>query len=309
MYTNKKICKLAITIIAASLLIIASTSYFINAAKAQLPQAICTNGPILQSTNRNIMPVVLVHGYNEGPDVWSTWEGLLRTDGIPFCTLSFSQFSEQFDQCGSASDHSKELGSLIKFVENKAGTNQVNIVAHSKGGLDSRVYLEDTRIKDVDKLIMIGTPNAGDPIEDLNLLDQCVPAADDLKTVATDTKAQENTHTHYYTIIGKWTPPLPFAIPVYVWANPLLSWNLADPSFLPASIPSNCPQVLLGFEIRGYSYLTTRGFASNDGIVPQESALSLPYSKNIGSTNDCHTNLLSTKSFVKAEPYLLGVKQ
>ena len=48
----------------------------------------------------------------------------------------------KFDQCGSSSDHANQLGSIVAQVMNKTGKNQVNIVAHSKGGLDARVYLE-----------------------------------------------------------------------------------------------------------------------------------------------------------------------
>jgi hypothetical protein len=56
---------------------------------------------------------------------------------------------------------------------------------------------------------MIGTPNTGDPIEDqLNLFDTYIPASDDFKINANDTKATENMHTSYYTIDGKWVPLL-----------------------------------------------------------------------------------------------------
>jgi hypothetical protein len=89
-------------------------------------------------------------------------------------------------------------------LNGKARETQVNIVAHSKGGLDARVYLDKSHTKDVVNLIMIETPNAGDPIEDwLNAFDQCTPAAHDLRRGAEDTVTKENTHTHYYTIAGK----------------------------------------------------------------------------------------------------------
>src|SRR6185295_14334165 len=119
-------------------------------------------------------------------------------NNIPFCTVSFSTISKNFDECGSSEDHAKELGSIIKTVEDKTGINQVNIVAHSKGGLDARVYLDKSVATDVAKLIMIGTPNAGDPIEDqLSFFDTCNPASDDLETNAEATKSKENVHTSY----------------------------------------------------------------------------------------------------------------
>jgi triacylglycerol esterase/lipase EstA (alpha/beta hydrolase family) len=58
---------------------------------------------------------------------------------------------------------------------------QVNIVGHSKGGLDARVFLANnafTNNKAVANLIMIGTPNAGSPIAQSSNI--CKPAVEDL---------------------------------------------------------------------------------------------------------------------------------
>ena len=50
----------------------------------------------------------------------------------------------------------------------KTGQDKVNIVGHSKGGLDARVFLAHNITRDdVANLIMIGTPNAGSPLADL----------------------------------------------------------------------------------------------------------------------------------------------
>ena len=57
----------------------------------------------------------------------------------------------------------KELSKIIGQIKEKIGQNKVNIVGHSKGGLDARVYLTNNT-KDVTNLIMIGTPNAGSPL-------------------------------------------------------------------------------------------------------------------------------------------------
>ena len=43
-------------------------------------------------------------------------------------------------------------------VKDQSGQNKVNIVGHSKGGLDARMYLGNST-QDVANLIMIGTPN------------------------------------------------------------------------------------------------------------------------------------------------------
>ena len=66
---------------------------------------------------------------------------------------------------------------------------------------------------DVANLIMIGTPNAGDPLANLfHTSDRCKPAVFDLEIGAPDTMASKNTHTNYYTIAGECLPflELPF---------------------------------------------------------------------------------------------------
>ena len=78
-----------------------------------------------------------------------------------------------------AADHAKELDMQVKQVQQTTGSKQVNIVGHSKGGLDARVYLANNSVKDVANLIMIGTPNAGSPLAQTS--DICKPAVDDLK--------------------------------------------------------------------------------------------------------------------------------
>jgi triacylglycerol esterase/lipase EstA (alpha/beta hydrolase family) len=87
----------------------------------------------------NALPVILIHGYNEPPSVWSHWQNRLDANGIRYCTVSFSD-----DECGSALDHSHELSQIVQQVRSWTPHNQVNIVGHSKGGLDARQYLADS---------------------------------------------------------------------------------------------------------------------------------------------------------------------
>ena len=63
-------------------------------------------------------------------------------------------------------DHAKELAQIVQEVKSMTGENKVNIIGHSKGGLDARVYLAKTNTNDVANLIMIGTPNAGGQLAD-----------------------------------------------------------------------------------------------------------------------------------------------
>ena len=62
----------------------------------------------------------------------------------------------------SIEDAGKELANRIKEIVNETGCEKVNIIAHSKGGLDSRYALSECNIEDyVASLTMINTPNKG----------------------------------------------------------------------------------------------------------------------------------------------------
>jgi triacylglycerol lipase len=175
----------------------------------------CYQGVIMpSSSDNNSLPVILIHGYLEDAGVWSIWESHLQDEGIPYCTVTF----QGDDECGSASAHALELNQIVQRVKMLTHANQVNMVGHSKGGLDARVYLSNTQSPDVANLIMIGTPNAGDPLADetIRLHPElsptqhnslyCTPALFDLKTDAPATRVSENVNTMYYTIYGDWNP-------------------------------------------------------------------------------------------------------
>jgi pimeloyl-ACP methyl ester carboxylesterase len=79
----------------------------------------------------------------------------------------------------------------------------VNIVGHSKGGLDARAYLA-TGTDNVANLIMLGTPNRGSPLAIYS--DECSPAVWDLRPGAKVLSVPRNPNTMYYTISGDWLP-------------------------------------------------------------------------------------------------------
>jgi triacylglycerol esterase/lipase EstA (alpha/beta hydrolase family) len=66
-------------------------------------------------------------------------------------------------------------------------SQKINIVGHSKGGLDARVFLDFTDTKDTANLIMIGTTNAGFPAAETN--EVCAPIVD-LRPIANATRLQ-----------------------------------------------------------------------------------------------------------------------
>jgi len=154
-----------------------------------------------QQQTEKPLPVLLIHGYAEDAAIWKKWEDMLRKDGIQFFTVTFK---DSDDKCGSAEQHAKELEKRVQDIKQQSGAQKLNIVGHSKGGLDARIFLDITDTKDVANLIMIGTPNAGSPAAETN--DACAPAVFDLRPGANATKAEMNPNTKYYTIAGDWMP-------------------------------------------------------------------------------------------------------
>ena len=176
----------------------------ITFAIAAISIAIIVSGSFVSlasSQSQKPLPVLLIHGYVEDAAIWKKWEDLLKKDGIQFFTITFK---DSDDKCGSAEQHAKELEKRVQDVKQQSGAPKINIVGHSKGGLDARVFLDITDTKDVANLIMIGTPNAGSPAAETN--DACAPAIFDLRPGANATKAEMNSNTKYYTIAGDWLP-------------------------------------------------------------------------------------------------------
>ena len=176
----------------------------VTVAIAAISIAIIVSGSfvsIANSQSEKPLPVLLIHGYAEDAAIWKKWEELLKKDGIQFFTITFK---DSDDKCGSAEQHAKELEKRVQDIKQQSGAQKINIVGHSKGGLDARVFLDITDTKDVANLIMIGTPNAGSPAAETN--DACAPAIFDLRPGANATKAEMNPNTKYYTITGDWLP-------------------------------------------------------------------------------------------------------
>jgi triacylglycerol lipase len=242
-----------------------------------LPSFPPVNG-VVPTDGNSKLPVLLIHGYLSDASVWSKWEDLLKKDGIIFYPITY----KSDDRCGSAAEHAKELNmqvqQILKDTEKNGFTKKINIVGHSKGGLDARVFLANSSYSAntaVANLIMIGTANAGSPLANTN--DICSPAVQDLRPGAADTKAERNQNTNYYTIYGDW--------------NPSLLMNCPQKEWLPVATTGY-------FELIGKEGI-------NDGIVPVSSVQSQPYFIDLGHTSDCHSNLLGEDEYNLARGILL----
>jgi len=106
----------------------------------------------------NVIPVLLVHGWRGSSEGWGTMKERLENDGFKVETV-------QLEPCG---DIKANANLLAQKIHGKGGmleqyhVKKVDIVAHSMGGLVSRWYIQYGAYRnDVNKLVMLGTPNHG----------------------------------------------------------------------------------------------------------------------------------------------------
>jgi len=105
------------------------------------------------------LPVVLFHGILSSGNVWEpVWETELEKLGIP------NDGNQNLGELGSIQSNADLIAGRISSSLDRWGVKKVNIVCHSKGGLDSRHYVETA--DNVANVIQIGTPNGGSPIAD-----------------------------------------------------------------------------------------------------------------------------------------------
>jgi pimeloyl-ACP methyl ester carboxylesterase len=121
-------------------------------------------------------PVVLIHGWNGNSNSWNDFRQWLRNDGLPYI------WTPDINPCGAPGekDFDKNAETLSNFIETNLTAlsdqlgypvREVDIVAHSMGGLVARRYISPGSYdkswsmirsnRSVRHLIMLGTPNSG----------------------------------------------------------------------------------------------------------------------------------------------------
>jgi pimeloyl-ACP methyl ester carboxylesterase len=140
--------------------------------------------------------IILIHGYGDDANVWDKWVDWLKSDGFNAYPVTF----QHNDECGIVKQHAAELNNIINNTE-------VNIIAHSKGGLDARWYISHYP-NQVDNLIMIATPNSGSYAAYVDFT-ECLGSAGlgDLVPDSEATKSHDGKDTKYYTIAGNYSTP------------------------------------------------------------------------------------------------------
>ena len=127
-------------------------------------------------------PVIFVHGFTGDPHGWdpmTDWlsqggrnkdGGIVDPDKLGNLDGEANLFSIRFSRSFNGIEkNSEELKRTIEAVCRATGQPEVDLVVHSLGGLDSRDLLRDSDEK-VKRLVMLGTPNHGSQLANLELV-------------------------------------------------------------------------------------------------------------------------------------------
>ncbi|MES1245073.1 MAG: PKD domain-containing protein [Acidobacteriota bacterium] len=127
----------------------------IDTGNTEIPS--CTSVDWAALSIRVARPVLLVHGFLIANE-WGTWEFRLRSVGLPYYAADVGTLS-------TIRQNAIQLAAQVPMLRRRWGVDSMNILAHSKGGLDSRDYVENNNT--VPTLFQIGSPNGGTPLADL----------------------------------------------------------------------------------------------------------------------------------------------
>lgn len=124
-----------------------------------LPLAYRPSAPPLSPTsNKNAIPVLLVHGYLQNKTVWLWFHKKLRK--IPEIGPLYN--INLFPPFCSIAQHSDTLKKEIERIKVETQQNKIILVGHSMGGLAASYYTEYlAKPNEVEKVIALGSPFQG----------------------------------------------------------------------------------------------------------------------------------------------------
>ena len=151
----------------ATLLILAAAGTMTSPAAVAAP---ASSVPACQNDFGSKTPVLLVHGFHEGTDVWASMTKAIQT-AIPEVTV-VTPFDYPDTQWVTDSSIGPKLAAVIRCLatdsKQNGGPGKVIIVAHSMGGLAVRCAVDPkcagtgaVSQQQIGLVITLGTPNTG----------------------------------------------------------------------------------------------------------------------------------------------------
>jgi pimeloyl-ACP methyl ester carboxylesterase len=158
----------------------AATGWFWGADAIPQPErsvaASLADGQILALTSLQVQarPVVMVHGFSSNYSAWTNYLGLQGFlaqlgvsgfavgDGQVPGVMNTGELADPLGQTNTIAQNAAILGEYLDAVKQTTGAEQVDLLAHSMGGMISRYYIDRLmESKDVTQLIMLGSPSLG----------------------------------------------------------------------------------------------------------------------------------------------------
>ncbi len=117
------------------------------------------NTPALAALCKTKYPLVLVHGvFFRDSNLFNYWGRIPRALQLYGATVYYGQHQSAL----AVKESARELAARIKLITERSGCEKVNIIAHSKGGLDCRYAISEFGLAPyVASLTTINTPHRG----------------------------------------------------------------------------------------------------------------------------------------------------
>ena len=125
----------------------------------EIDKEIISGDPALSESCKTKYPILLVHGvFFRDSKLFNYWGRIPRTLKLHGATIYYGQHQSAL----TVKESARELASRIKLIVDRSGCEKVNIIAHSKGGLDCRYAISEFKIAQyVASLTTVNTPHRG----------------------------------------------------------------------------------------------------------------------------------------------------
>ena len=125
----------------------------------EIEREIIAHDPALSELCKTKYPIILIHGvFFRDNKLFNYWGRIPRTLKLHGATIYYGEHQSALPVKESA----RELAARIKLIVERSGCEKVNLIAHSKGGLDCRYAISEFGIGDyVASLTTVNTPHRG----------------------------------------------------------------------------------------------------------------------------------------------------
>jgi len=125
----------------------------------EIEKEIISSSPELSEICKTKYPIVLIHGvFFRDSRLFNYWGRIPRTLKLHGATIYYGEHQSAL----TVKESARELASRIKLIVERSSCEKVNIIAHSKGGLDCRYAISEFGLAPyVASLTTVNTPHRG----------------------------------------------------------------------------------------------------------------------------------------------------